>query len=389
MKKRTFLAAVLLLSLFLLAACQPQTPEATPAPAVPTADPTGALARADDDTVEPPASATPSGAQATATPPPSATTRATATDESPSQQTVIVTTSEAVLVSPPMSEITPEAPATQPPATPIPPMAGGLSPTRLKYVLLETYPNMFYCDPDYYPVSYADEQGRAVERFPGLQANPEEFKAILDHLGMSGQTSFTGEEKLTIYREHKRLAAVILEPSGPIYRYELTTEERPGSGFIMRGRIDLAGLVMEMERLATIPGCPICLAGGTLIDTPAGAMPVEQLRVGDQIWTVDESGARVAAPVVQNGRTFVPASHQMVHVVLADGRELWVSPGHPTADGRRMSDLQAGEVLDGARIDFLEWIAYDQPATYDILPAGDTGTYWANGILLGSTLFGD
>jgi hypothetical protein len=27
--------------------------------------------------------------------------------------------------------------------------------------------------------------------------------------------------------------------------------------------------------------------------------------------------------------------------------------------------------------------------TYDLLPSGPTGTYWADGVLLGSTLFAD
>jgi hypothetical protein len=28
-------------------------------------------------------------------------------------------------------------------------------------------------------------------------------------------------------------------------------------------------------------------------------------------------------------------------------------------------------------------------ATYDLLPSGPTGAYWADGVLLGSTLFAD
>ena len=31
-------------------------------------------------------------------------------------------------------------------------------------------------------------------------------------------------------------------------------------------------------------------------------------------------------------------------------------------------------------------VRYDGGATFDILPAGATGLYWANGVLLGSTL---
>jgi hypothetical protein len=42
--------------------------------------------------------------------------------------------------------------------------------------------------------------------------------------------------------------------------------------------------------------------------------------------------------------------HQKVHVVLADGRELWASAGHPMADGRPLGNLRAGGMLDGARV---------------------------------------
>jgi hypothetical protein len=76
----------------------------------------------------------------------------------------------------------------------------------------------------------------------------------------------------------------------------------------------------------------------------------------------------------------------MVHVVLADGRELLVSPGHRTADGRAMGSLHAGDELDGSRVTTWELVPYSQGSTYDLLPAGPTGRYWANGILLASTI---
>ena len=78
----------------------------------------------------------------------------------------------------------------------------------------------------------------------------------------------------------------------------------------------------------------------------------------------------------------------MVHFILSDGRELWASPGHPTADGRRLDDLKVGNLMDGAPVTFIERIPYNGSATYDILPSGSTGFYWANGILLGSTRAG-
>ena len=76
----------------------------------------------------------------------------------------------------------------------------------------------------------------------------------------------------------------------------------------------------------------------------------------------------------------------MVHLVLADGRELLVSPGHRTADGRPIGTLERGDSLDGSTITRWDLIPYVGEWTYDLLPAGATGRYWANGILLSSTL---
>ena len=115
---------------------------------------------------------------------------------------------------------------------------------------------------------------------------------------------------------------------------------------------------------------------------------MQDLRVGDVVWTIDAAGARIAAPLVTVGSTPVPATHQVVRLMLEDGRVVHVSPGHPTADGRRVGDLAAGDALDGARITSVQRVAYADGATYDILPAGATGAYWANGVLLGSTLRG-
>jgi hypothetical protein len=81
-----------------------------------------------------------------------------------------------------------------------------------------------------------------------------------------------------------------------------------------------------------------------------------------------------------------PTTHQMTRLRLDDGREVFASPGHPTADGRTLAQLQPGDALDGARVLSAKRIRYTDGYTYDILPSGSTGAYWANGILLGSTL---
>ena len=134
--------------------------------------------------------------------------------------------------------------------------------------------------------------------------------------------------------------------------------------------------------------CPICLAGNTLIETPSGSVSVKDLSIGMSIWTTDKAGHRVPGVVQKTSRVPVPPSHHMVHLILNDGRDLFVSPGHPTTDGRTVGDLKTGDVYDRTFVGSAIRFSYEQDATYDILPSGETGFYWANGILLGSTLFG-
>ncbi len=132
--------------------------------------------------------------------------------------------------------------------------------------------------------------------------------------------------------------------------------------------------------------CPICLSLGTLIDTPSGQIAVEDLKAGMSVWTTNALGARVSAKLLLTSRTPAPIGHEVNHIVLKDGRELFVSPLHPTSDGRLVGKLIKGDILDGSDVVNTEKILYTHPFTYDILPAGATGAYWANGILMGSTL---
>ena len=132
--------------------------------------------------------------------------------------------------------------------------------------------------------------------------------------------------------------------------------------------------------------CPICLAENTLIDTPSGGVAVQKLQTGDLVWTANAAGERVTAIVLKTAKTPVPATHQVVHIVLEDGREIFASPKHPTADGRTMDELVLGDVLDGSSITSVALVPYAGEYTYDILPSGETGFYWANGILFGTTL---
>ena len=132
--------------------------------------------------------------------------------------------------------------------------------------------------------------------------------------------------------------------------------------------------------------CPICLSENTVIDTPNGPINVKELKTGMTVLTQDSSGHKQTAIILKTGRTLVPTDHIMVHVVLADKRELYVSPNHPTSDGRLFGGLLVGDDLDGSKIKSAYQVPYNGTYTYDILPSGQTGFYWANGILVASTL---
>lgn len=279
--------------------------------------------------------------------------------------------------------VIPDGGGTQAPSTAQPPL---FIPAELKYRVLQEFPDFFYCDPDYYPIAREDEMVLAQQRFPELQANPEEFQAILDHLGFSGTTTFSDDQKLAIYREHKRLDALYFEPAGDKYKFQIQTGVEGQQGQIVTGTIDDSGSIDVLERQDGFPSCPICLAAGTWIDTPRGAVRVESLKVGDPVWTKNEAGDRVEGVILQVRRVHVPASHRILRITLQDGRELWLSAGHPTADGRTFAELKPGDKLDGAEVVQLQYVINNGTLTYDLLPSGDTSFYWANEILIGSTL---
>ena len=276
-------------------------------------------------------------------------------------------------------------PAPSPTLSPIP---GGPTYAQLKYRLVDQFGRLLFCDPDYYPVARADEQSLAHERLPDIQKDGPTFSAILAHLGIAPSASYTSEQELAIYRDWKMLNALRLEQaSGGFHFLAIFGSPSTQQGTRIEGTIDPRGNVTVTSRTPSgPPPCPICLARGTRIATPSGDIAVEDLRVGDSVWTRNASGTRVAAPLVEIGSTPVPATHRVVRLVLSDGREVHVSPGHPTSDGRKVGDLKAGDLYDGAVVTSAVLTPYAGGATFDVLPAGATGTYWANGVLLESTI---
>ena len=140
-------------------------------------------------------------------------------------------------------------------------------------------------------------------------------------------------------------------------------------------------------------GCAdcVCASPTTPVATPVGDRPIADLEVGDLVYSIDH-GSLAVVPIKRVHRQPVTGSHRVVELKLAHGATLKISPRHPTADGRHFADLGAGDVVDGVRVLGARLVDYDLPFTYDILPDSDSGTYFAGGTLIGSTLsprFGD
>jgi hypothetical protein len=127
-----------------------------------------------------------------------------------------------------------------------------------------------------------------------------------------------------------------------------------------------------------------CASPDTRIATADGERTIASLLPGDLVYSADH-GALVLVPIAEVHRSPV-ADHFVMRARLANGRTLLMSPGHPTADGRFFRELNAGDAIDGVAIEAIELAAYEHDATYDIRPASDTGTYVAEGVLVGSTL---
>ena len=135
-------------------------------------------------------------------------------------------------------------------------------------------------------------------------------------------------------------------------------------------------------------GCTKCVCNSpdTPIATPTGNRAIASLREGDLVYSMDRGKMRaVAIRMVQ--RVEAP-NHTVVRSTLASGVVLEISPRHPLADGRTFGDLRAGHHLDGVFVAAVERVAYTHSHTYDILPDSDTGTYFAGGVLIASTIAG-
>ena len=294
----------------------------------------------------------------------------------------------------PIATPTPLPTSTPTPSPTVPP--GTLAP--LRYAVMDSVNGTIqFCDSDYYPIGSAGREQQNADAYVANPTDKLEFDTILNRLGLSNLSVFSGDQKLRIYREHKRLNVIFMQSqAGGSFSFSIkvqynstTAPQGVGPGtYLVKGAISQAFAVSVASRDSAVLVCPICLSAGTKIDTPSGPILVQNIKSGDLVFTQDAIGAKVASPVVQIASRPTQPGQKIVHLMLQDGRAVWISANHPLADGRLAGALKAGDVVDGSRVVRLEVTPYDASATYDLLPDSAKGTYWANGILVGSTLKG-
>ena len=130
-----------------------------------------------------------------------------------------------------------------------------------------------------------------------------------------------------------------------------------------------------------------CLPASAQILTSLGNRSIDLLKEGDKVITVNLKGEKVELPIKIVNKVEVLGNHTMVLLELKDGRKIQVTPGHPSVvDNKNLGEFVLGDKLDGSAIIKITDIAYTEKFTFDILPEGETGFYWADGILIGSTL---
>jgi Pretoxin HINT domain len=87
-----------------------------------------------------------------------------------------------------------------------------------------------------------------------------------------------------------------------------------------------------------------CFEAGSLVATPGGSVPIERLRIGDQVLAFDERAGSVTPRRVT--ATFVHQVPESGRLALADGRVLRVTAEHPIYDAGRGAYVRADD-FDG------------------------------------------
>mgnify|MGYP000408541212 CR=1 FL=1 len=91
-----------------------------------------------------------------------------------------------------------------------------------------------------------------------------------------------------------------------------------------------------------------CLVTGTMISTPAGPLPIEELQPGQQVFAYNEERRCITVRAVT--QIFRHQDRRYGRLTLDGGRCLLLTGSHPIYLANRAEYVAAGEVADFARV---------------------------------------
>jgi len=253
----------------------------------------------------------------------------------------------------------------------------------LKFSVIDTVGEPLVCtgwgipNPDFNPYG----------EYPRIVSDAPTYAAIIRHERLA-PVPLTNDQIIAVYRDWLKLNAVRLSWDGSGYDFAMFPGPTPSEALRneMVGKVDVLGHVRDVHQSSAMGACPICLAASSVISTPSGPIPVSKIAVGMHVWSADADGRLVDAVVVETTSRLAAPGSELIRVVLADGRQITASAPHEIADGRPLGILSVGDEIDGVAVTRLDRVDGSFGFTYDLLPSGATGEYWADGILMRSTL---
>ena len=164
--------------------------------------------------------------------------------------------------------------------------------------------------------------------FQGLDLTPKQFYAL------------SSEERFELFVEQTTEGRKLngLPPS--LRAGHLLGSFESFAGQYFAGVWDESKLILtaEQERLLIQPWWP-CLVAGTLIATEHGEVPIEQVQVGDKVWT--RKGLRRVLRAWQSGK-----DKAVLRATFSDGRELVATPNHEILSNGSFLALDAMSIGD-------------------------------------------
>lgn len=223
--------------------------------------------------------------------------------------------------------------------------------------------------------------------YPRIVSDAPTYAAIIRRERLA-PIPLTNDQIVAVYWDWLKLNAVRLSWDGNAYDFAMFPESiKPEAlRYEMVGKVDVLGHVYDVRQSSAMGACPICLAAGSLISTPSGPIPVSKIVIGMHVWSASADGQPMDALVLETTSRLAAPGSQLIHVVLADGRHITASGPHEIADGRPLGSLRVGDEIQGVAIMQLDAVDDSFGFTYDLLPSGATGEYWADGILMRTTL---